>query len=184
MKRYERSSTRKFQLRADESASANLLRAALNAAGCILRRKRLRLTPDEFDELVMEMALTGIDHFMRKKIREHTYNRRFTFFQNVYGSVWCCSPRCINKFLHNIKIKLNSVSLYAAGEDGKTILESVADTGRPLLNYVGRSEGKLIVLKKLYDRRRGRPAKLRPLPQTKEDIIELRINLGLDSEEI
>lgn len=132
---------KKFRLRAELSAMENLFEACNAAARYILSHKKLRLSKEEWAELIDSVTLDAVDHFLRIKIGQHTYNRKYDFFSNAYSSVWCISggKHTVGKYLVEIKNRLNSTStsmVVGMGEDA-TLEDLIADTGHHPLEHGG-----------------------------------------------
>lgn len=79
------------------------------------------------------MTIATVENFLYHKIFLKKYDRRFDFWQNVFSSAYSISGghRIIDKFLDNIKHKLNSTSLsMQIGYDAEDTVENmIADTG-------------------------------------------------------
>lgn len=60
--------------------------------------RKLHLTHDERSELISEIRLCAYVNFMYK-LRRGKYNRNFSFFQNVYSSVWSVTGNCLKRFI-------------------------------------------------------------------------------------
>lgn len=132
---------KKFKLRADLSAMENLFEACNAAARYILSHKKLRLSKDEWAELLDIVTLDGVDHFLRIKIGQHTYNRKYDFFSNAYSAVWSVSggKHTVDRYLEEIRHRLNSTStsLVVGMGDDSTVEDLIADTGRHPLEHGG-----------------------------------------------
>jgi len=132
---------KKFKLRAELSAMENLFEACNAAARYILSRKKLRLSKDEWAELLDIVTLDGVDQFLRIKIGQHTYNRNYDFFSNAYSAVYSVTGgnRAVYKYLEEIKHRLNSTStsLVVGIGDDATVEDLIADTGRHPLEHGG-----------------------------------------------
>lgn len=128
---------KKFKLRAELSAMENLFEACNAAARYILSHKKLRLSKDEWAELLDIVTLDGVDHFLRVKIGQHTYNRDYDFFSNCYSAVWCISggKHTVDKYLEEIRHRLNSTSTSLQVGGDSTLEELIADSGRHPLEH-------------------------------------------------
>ena len=127
----------RFELNPNETAKENLWRAAMNASGVILSRKKLHLNDDEWEELRMLIALRGVRHFMEHKIGLHKYNRKFPFYDNVYSSCWGSSPMVVDKFLKSNREKLSLRSSDKLNSTNCfTYISNEVDTGKHPLEYV------------------------------------------------
>ena len=128
---------KRFELAPNESARENLWRAAMNASGVILSRKKLHLNEDEWEELRMLIALRGVRHIMEHKIGLHKYNRKFPFYDNVYSSCWGSSPMVVDKFLKSNREKLSLRSSDKLNSTNCfTYISNEVDTGTHPLDYV------------------------------------------------
>lgn len=132
---------KKFKLRPELSAMENLFEACNAAARYILSHKKLRLSKDEWAELLDIVTLDGVDHFLRIKICQHTYNRKYDFFSNAYSAVWCIAggKHTVYRYLEEIRHRLNSTStsLSVGVGDDATVEDLIADTGRHPLEHGG-----------------------------------------------
>ena len=85
------------------------------------------------------MTIATVENFLYHKIFLKKYDRRFDFWQNTFSSAWSIAGghRIIDKFLGNIKNKLNSTSLsMQIGYDPEDTVENlIADTGVHPLFY-------------------------------------------------
>lgn len=133
---------KRFELDPHESARENLWRAAINAAGVILSKKKLNLTDEEWKDLRMNLVLRGVRHFMEHKIGMHEYNREFPFYNNVYSSIWSISYNVLNAFLKDNRAKISARSADKAMRQGgeTTFMELLEDTGVHPLDYVKPSD--------------------------------------------
>lgn len=133
---------KRFELDPNESARENLWRAAINAAGVILSRKKLNLTDDEWKDLRMNLVLRGVRHFMEHKIGMHEYNRAFPFYNNVYSSIWSSSYNVLDAFIKENRAKISARSADKAMRQGgeTTFMEMLEDTGVHPLDYVKPSD--------------------------------------------
>lgn len=79
------------------------------------------------------MTIATVENFLYHKIFLKKYDRRFDFWQNVFSCAWSITGahRIIDKYLENIKRKLNSTSLsMQIGHDAEDTVENlIADTG-------------------------------------------------------
>ena len=132
---------KKFRLRAELSAMENLFEACNAAARYILSHKKLRLSKEEWAELLDIVTLDGVSQFLRIKIGQHTYNRKYDFFSNAYSAVYSVSggKHAVYKYLEEIRHRLNSTStsLVVGIGDDATVEDLIADTGRHPLEHGG-----------------------------------------------
>lgn len=188
----------RFELNPNETARENLWRAAMNASGVILSRKKLRLNEDEWEELRMLIALRGVRHFMEHKIGMHKYNRKFPFYDNVYSSCWGSSPLVVDKYLKSNREKLSLRSSDKLNSTNCfTYISNEVDTGTHPLDYVRpgedpewreNTEKRLEnAKKKLVDTHNKRAyldsvRRLEELLKEDEELtrMELRVECGLD----
>lgn len=133
---------KKFTLKPYLTAYENLWEAATSACTYILNGRHLQLLYEERQELLLEMTIATVENFLYHKIFLKKYDRNYDFWSNVHSSAWSIAGghRIIDKFLDNIKNKLNSTSLsMQIGYDPEDTVENlIADTGvHPL--YYGRN---------------------------------------------
>ena len=130
---------KKFRLRAELSAMENLFEACNAAARYILSRKKLKLSSDEWAELLDIVTLDGVSMFLRVKIGQHTYNRKYDFFSNCYSVIWCITGgyHTVYKYLEEIKHRLSttSTSMPVGVGDDSTVEDLIADTGHHPLEH-------------------------------------------------
>lgn len=121
---------RRFLLDPNETAMENLWRASRVAVLYILSHMKVQNKFEERDEIIDNCILRGVNYFLRDKIRGHTYNRDFSFFENVYGSCWSAVGNELGTYITKKKklMMLNSISEGIAGSDF-TIEDSLIDTG-------------------------------------------------------
>lgn len=85
------------------------------------------------------MTIATVENFLYHKIFLKKYDRRFDFWQNVFSCAWSITGahRIVDKYLENIKRKLNSTSLsMQIGHDPDDTVEAlIADTGVHPLFY-------------------------------------------------
>lgn len=85
------------------------------------------------------MTIATVENFLYHKIFLKKYDRNYDFWSNVHSSAWSIAGghRIIDKYLDNIKNKLNSTSLsMQIGYDPEDTVENlIADTGQHPLFY-------------------------------------------------
>ena len=128
---------KKFRLRAELSAMENLFEACNAAARYILSRKKLKLSSDEWAELLDIVTLDGVDMFLRVKIGQHTYNRNYDFFSNCYSVIWCITggKHTVDKYLEEIRHRLSTTSTSLPVGEDSTLEDLLADTGHHPLEH-------------------------------------------------
>lgn len=130
---------KKFTLKPYLTAYENLWEAATSACTYILNGRHLQLLYEERRELLLDMTVATVENFLYHKIFLKKYDRRFDFWQNVFSCAYSISGghRIIDKFLNNIKNKLNSTSMsMQIGYDPEDTVENlIADTGQHPLFY-------------------------------------------------
>jgi len=124
---------KKFTLKPYLTARENLWEAATSACTYILNGRHLQLLYEERRELLLDMTVATIENFLYHKIFLKKYDRKYDFWSNVHSSAWSIAGghRIIDKYLNNIKNKLNSTSLsMQIGNDPEDTVENlIADTG-------------------------------------------------------
>lgn len=127
-----------FKLDPNESATENLWRCCCQVCSLILmkRMKRMQILRDEVDEIMSDFVITTYQAFIRTKVMSHTYNRNFTFFQNVYSAAWSVNTRVFTRHFNNVKDRINSIDRIQAlsGADEITV--------RPMPKYLRQGEQK------------------------------------------
>lgn len=130
---------KKFTLKPYLTAYENLFEAATSACTYILNCRHLKLLYEERQELLLEMTIATVENFLYHKIFLKKYDRNYDFWSNVHSSAWSIAGghRIIDKYLENIKHKLNSTSLsMQIGHDAEDTVENmIADTGTHPLFY-------------------------------------------------
>lgn len=110
---------RRWKIDPNMTAMENLYDACRVATSVVLSRHSITIYKhEEFEELFEELLLAGMSHFMRIKIGQSTYNRKYTFFENVYSSVWACLSGTLYKWSRRIdrKIRTSSIDKCAVGD--------------------------------------------------------------------
>ena len=132
---------KKFKLRPELSARENLWEACEASCRYILRHKKLRLSTEEWQELLVTMTAATVENFLWHKVHLHKYDRRFDFFSNCYSCAWSVSGghRIVDKFLDEIRERLNttSTSLPVGCDEDSTVESLLEDTGRHPLEHAG-----------------------------------------------
>lgn len=188
---------KKFMLDPNETAMENLWRCAHATTGFVLKRwwRRLRLTNEERHDIFVDLMTRTVVRFLRK-VRRGGYDRRFDFWQNVFSSCWGCSQCVIQVHIRQIRKKLAERSIYEpVGETGVSYLDTMEDTGTPVLNYLPngyvpgsrksaaeyRRELATATGKRAENiRRRMREAEEREAGERRERDREFRVALGLE----
>ena len=120
---------RRWKIDPNMTAMENLYDACRVATSVVISRHSITVyNHEEFEELFEDLLLAGMSHFMRIKIGESTYNRKYTFFENVYSSVWACLSGTLYKWSHRIdrKIRTSSINNCVVGTDIQ-LIEGLAD---------------------------------------------------------
>lgn len=132
---------KRFVLDPNLSAMENLWNACQKACHVILAKKRLRLTSEEREELVVAFTSEAVASFMANKIRNHGYCHDVDFYANAYSSALSVSGnhRVVDKYLNDIKKRLNttSTSLQVGINEEATVEDMLEDTGRHPLEHDG-----------------------------------------------
>ena len=114
-------------------AMEQLFDAAERAALHILKTHRFYgLVGSDRRYLIDECVLNGVRHFMRYKVGERRYDRRFCFMSNVMSSVWSVQGNTADRLLKRIIARKNTADLSA--------VEFSIGEGDGLPLYVGASE--------------------------------------------
>ena len=133
--------SKRFVLDPNLSAMENLWNGCQKACHVILAKKRLRLTGEERDELMVEFTSTAVASFIVNKVRNHGYCRDVDFYANCYSCALSVSgnSRVIDKYLKDIKKRLNttSTSLQVGLDEDSTVESMLEDTGRHPLEHDG-----------------------------------------------
>lgn len=138
---------KKFLLDPNLTAQENLWAAAHMAVVIVLcarkRRTKLRLSKDEWADLVFRAEFETVCAFMRKirktgKLTQRPYNPLKTFFQNVCACAWSVSGHCVEDLIDEIKYKLNVKSIESSSNPGMERAPKIVETldeSRCYLNY-------------------------------------------------
>lgn len=79
----------RFKIDPNKTAMQNLWVAAFQASIHILRSHRFYgFYGQDRQDLITDVAMRGVVHFISLKVRQHKYNRDFNFMDNVMSSVW------------------------------------------------------------------------------------------------
>lgn len=132
---------KRFVLDPSLSAMENLWNGCQKACYVILAKKRLRLTSEEREELMVAFTSEAVASFMANKIRNHGYSHEVDFYANAYSSALSVSGnhRVVDKYLDDIKKRLNttSTSLQVGINEEATVEDMLEDTGRHPLEHDG-----------------------------------------------
>lgn len=119
----------------------NLWNGCRKACYVILAKKRLRLTSEERDELMVEFTASAVASFIVNKVRNHGYCHDVDFYANCYSCALSVSgnSRVIDRYLKDIKKRLNttSTSMQVGMDDDSTVESLLEDTGRHPLEHDG-----------------------------------------------
>lgn len=99
----------KFLLNPNETAMENLFRASDWAVRVWLKRKKLRLFREEWDELRNTQIYWTVRYFLRR-LREGRYDRSQPFFMNVLSCARSCQTATITPFIEQVKHKISDAS--------------------------------------------------------------------------
>lgn len=119
----------------------NLWNGCQKACHVILAKKRLRLTSEERNELIVAFTSEAVASFMANKIRNHGYSHDVDFYANCFSCALSVSGnhRVVDKYLKDIKKRLNttSTSLQVGMDEDSTVESLLEDTGRHPLEHDG-----------------------------------------------
>lgn len=125
--------SKRFQLDPNETANENLWRAAKVATVTLLRKFHIRsFIDDKYIDLFDELAMQTVVSFMHLKIQQRGYDRRFSFFENVYSCCWGCGVA--NNYFKTEERNKSLVSLSCESTDGVTLESTIADTEKHYLD--------------------------------------------------
>lgn len=135
-----------FRIDPNLSAMENLWEAAHQAVVVVVcsgqRRRHLKFTKEEWDDLLFRATFETILCFMRKirktgKVTMQPYDRSKSFFQNVYACAWSVSGHCIEELIDEIRFKLNVKSIDASSNPGMDKAPKIVETldTKCYLNY-------------------------------------------------
>lgn len=101
---------RRWKIDPSKTAMENLYDAANTACRYILSRSKVQLkSNDERKELLDLCIYKGVEIFLKRYIHgEKKYNRKYTFFENVYGACWSCYSYVVDLYLTSIKRRLST----------------------------------------------------------------------------
>ena len=120
----------RWKINPNMTAMENLYDACRVATSVVLSSHHITIYKhEEFEELFEDLLLAGMSHFMRIKIGQSTYNRKYTFFENCYSSVWACLSGTLFKWTHRIdrKIRTSSIDKCVVGTSDIQLLDCLAD---------------------------------------------------------
>lgn len=96
----------RFRIDPNQSAMHNLWRAAFQASVHILRTHRFYgFYGQDRQDLIADVAIRGVVHFLSFKIRRHGYNRDFTFMDNVMSSVWSGHSPIAKQYIRDLDLR-------------------------------------------------------------------------------
>lgn len=119
---------RRWKIDPSKTAMENLYDACRVATSVVLSRHSITIYKhEEFEELFEELLLAGMSHFLRIKIGQSTYNRKYTFFENCYSSVWACLSGTLFKWTHRIDRKIRTSSIDNCSVGDISLITCLAD---------------------------------------------------------
>lgn len=84
----------------------NMWAAAFQASVHILRSHRFYgFYGQDRQDLIADVAIRGVVHFMQYKIRKHKYDRNFTFMDNVMSSTWTGSAHIAKGYIRDLDLR-------------------------------------------------------------------------------
>lgn len=103
--------TGSFRLNPQETAQENLWRCISQACSLLLAKRmyKLIIMHDELEELMSDFCFDTYSSFISNKVMKHRYDRRWSFFQNVFSSAYSVLGHCLDKFFKRIKYKSSTV---------------------------------------------------------------------------
>lgn len=100
---------KRWLIDANKTAMENLWDACRVAAVTVLSRFKItHYKHEEFHDVLEELVLAGLEHFMRKRIQNHEYDRSHTFFENVYSSVWSNTNNVLRRHFKRLDRKIST----------------------------------------------------------------------------
>lgn len=101
-----------WKLDPEKTARENLWSAAIFAANCFHRKyvkSGLRLTGEEWQEVLDDIVLAAVSAFMNK-VNRGDLNMEYSFYQNVYSCVYSVFSIRLDRFLRNVvKRKIDNI---------------------------------------------------------------------------
>lgn len=101
-----------WKLDPEKTARENLWSAAIFAANCFHRKYvkgGLRLTGEEWQEVLDDIVLAAVKQFMNK-VNRGEINMEYSFYQNVYSCVYSVFSLRLDHFLRNVvKRKMDNI---------------------------------------------------------------------------
>lgn len=99
--------TGSFRLNPHETAKQNLWRCISQACSLLIAKRihKLIIMHDELEELMSDFCFLTYSSFISNKVMRHGYNRRFSFFQNVFSSAYSVLNRALTKHFKRIEYK-------------------------------------------------------------------------------
>jgi hypothetical protein len=124
---------KRFRLDPNETALENLWRAAKVATVTLLRKYHIRsFIDDKYIDLFDELTMQTVVSFMYLKIRNKGYDRRFSFYENVYSCCWGCSV--VKKYIKSEEERKTMISLSHESDDGGALEATLECTERHSLD--------------------------------------------------
>lgn len=100
---------RRWKIDPSKTAMENLYDACSTACKSMMLKTRVRWrNDDERQEMLDLHTYRGVEVFLDRYIRGKRYNRKFTFFQNVYSACWSCYTDVLTRYLNIIKRQINT----------------------------------------------------------------------------
>lgn len=124
---------KRFRLDPNETALENLWRAAKVATVTLLRKYHIRsFIDDKYIDLFDELTMQTVVSFMYLKIRNKGYDRRFSFYENVYSCCWGCDV--VKKYIKSEEERKTMISLSHESDDGCALEATLESSERHSLD--------------------------------------------------
>lgn len=124
---------KRFRLDPNETALENLWRAAKVATVTLLRKFHIRsFIDDKYIDLFDELTMQTVVSFMYLKIRNKGYDRRFSFYENVYSCCWGCDV--VKKYIKSEEERKTMISLSHESDDGGSLEATLESSERHSLD--------------------------------------------------
>lgn len=123
----------RYKLDPTKSAIENLWDCARVAAVVLLRKYHIRsYIDDKYIDLFNELVMQTVVSFMFLKVRQHEYDRRHSFFENVYSCCWGCDTA--KKYFRNEERSRELVSMSLEDSEGGALESTLKSTAKHSLD--------------------------------------------------
>lgn len=100
-----------FRLNPHESAQENLWRCISQACSLLIMKRmhKLIMNHDELEDLMSDFCFATYSSFIANKVMRHGFNKKYSFFQNVFSSAYSVLSNVLDQHFKRIGFKSSTV---------------------------------------------------------------------------